>query len=68
MLLVYRLGSALTFGVERRFPPSVQQMQALVAFAAFHRVGRVHRDAEGATVDLGGPQLDELEQRLLDAA
>ncbi len=43
---------ALAVSIDRRFAPGIEQIEALLGFAALARILGVHVDAEGATVDL----------------
>jgi hypothetical protein len=57
-----------TVGVERRYPPRIQQVQVLLGFAVFAGILGMPVDAMGAAVDLRGAGLDQFDQRLLKAA
>src|SRR5688572_25993552 len=61
-------GGAFAVGVVRGFAPGVQAVEALLAFAGGAGVLPVHVDAIGAAVDLGGAQLDHVQQGLVEAA
>src|SRR4051794_27344903 len=58
---------ALPIAVERRFAPGIEQVDALLRFAAGARVDAVHVDAVRAAVDLRRADLDQLQQRMLEA-
>src|SRR5262249_18745925 len=53
---------ALTIAEERRLPPGVERVEALLGFACVPGVLGVHVDAVRAAVDLRRADLDELEQ------
>src|SRR5581483_3219707 len=55
-------GGALARGVERRFAPGVEQIDALLALAALAQGLAVHVQAIGAAVDLRRAHLDQLDQ------
>src|SRR6476620_7709482 len=61
-------GCPLARAVDRRFAPRRQQMQPLLALASSACVLAVHVEAVGALVDLGGAELDELEQYRIEVA
>jgi hypothetical protein len=48
--------------------PGIEQMHALVRLAELARIVRVHDQAERATVELGSPNFDQLQQRPFHAA
>src|SRR3977135_642583 len=57
---------ALAIAEERRLPPGVEGVDALLGFAREARLLRVHVEAIGAAVDLRRADLDELEQSPFD--
>jgi hypothetical protein len=58
-----RQRGALAFRVVRRFLPGIKPIEALLIFADGTQVFPMHINAVGTTVDLGGPQFNEIEQR-----
>ena len=48
--------------------PSVEQIEPLLGLAAGARLSRMHMDAIGATIDLRGAGLDEIDQRMVEPA
>jgi hypothetical protein len=50
------------------FRPRVERVQALFRFAHGPSIQRMHVQAVGASVDLRGPHLDQVEQLVLQAA
>src|SRR5262245_45734400 len=59
---------AFPLAVEWRFVPSVEQVEPFLGLTASPRILRMRVDAIGATVDLRGAGLDELDQRRLEPA
>ena len=68
----HRLGPGqrrpFAIGVDGRLAPGVQEIEALLGFSMLARVLGVHVDAERTAVDLRGPGLDQLDQRLFKTA
>src|SRR5262249_15717713 len=54
-------GSTLARGIDGRFMPGWNEVQALSGLAETPRIFGVFVDAEGALVDLGCPQLHKLD-------
>lgn len=53
---------------KRRFPPDGEQMKSRWIFPIRDGLLHMHVDAEGASIDLRGPQEDEMQQTRLEAA
>lgn len=60
-------GGALAWGEVRGFLPDAERLQALLGLAGLARVVGVHVHAVGAAVDLRGAQIDQFDQRTLQA-
>src|SRR5690625_3203282 len=59
---------ALARTVERRIAPGAQDVETLLAFAVAPRLARMHMQTIGASIDLGGPDLDQVPQARLQPA
>src|SRR5690349_15535659 len=62
----HRQRCPLAQAVERRLAPGREDVQPLLVLAPGPSVLAVHVEAVGAAVELGGAQLDELQQRRLE--
>src|SRR6476659_9715695 len=56
---------ALAVGEERCLPPGAERVETLLRLAPEACLLGVHVDAVGTAVDLGGPDLDEVEKALV---
>lgn len=61
-------GGAFARGEEGGFAPDDEELEAFLGDGEFAGVGDVHLEAEGAAVDLGGADFDELEELVFEAA
>src|SRR5690606_19279437 len=59
---------ALTLGKERRLLPRRNKKHALQAVAILEGLSAVHVHAIGAAIDLGGAELDQMQQALFETA
>ena len=62
-----RQDGAFFGGVKWRLAPGVEGVDALLAFSVLAGVAGVHVDAEGAAVDLGRPDIDQVFVGLFEA-
>src|SRR5579883_2443514 len=61
-------GGALAFREKRRFAPRRHRVESLLFFARFPRIFSMHIQAKRTAVKLRRPDVDQMNERLLDAA